>query len=97
MTEVWEIFNDDPSGLMAKGDLGRKPDFGDQLLFNIQFGHDGLDRWQDLYPGQVVSYKVHCKDGLPKDARLVKFHGKPRIHDCNDPWVQEAWTGQLLF
>lgn len=36
-------------------------------------------RWQDLLPGQVVSYKAHVKKGLAtKDARVVCFHGQPR-------------------
>jgi hypothetical protein len=41
--------------------------------------------WQDLVPGQVVSYKVHCKNnGVPEDARVVTYHGKPR------PWDAEG-------
>lgn len=48
--------------------------------------------WQDVLPGQVVSYKchvmrdprkqnVHVGDGtVPRDARIVCFHGQPR------PW-----------
>lgn len=49
------------------------------------------DYWQDLYPGQVVSYKVHCKDGPPKGARIVSFHGKPKLHECGG-WVKELWN-----
>ena len=48
--------------------------------------------WEDLLPGQVVSYKVHCKSGLPKDARVVCFHGVPKPNDCVQlPWVQEHY------
>lgn len=36
--------------------------------------------FQDVVPGQVVSYKVHCRPNIPADARVVCFHGKPR------PW-----------
>lgn len=36
--------------------------------------------WQDLFPDQIVSWKVDCKQGVPKDARVVYFHGNPR------PW-----------
>lgn len=35
--------------------------------------------WQDLFPGRVVSYKIHCADGLPKDASIVCYHGRPSI------------------
>lgn len=39
-------------------------------------------RWQDVLPGQVVSYKADVQKGAPcTDARLVAFHGKPR------PWA----------
>lgn len=47
------------------------------------------DRWQDILPGQVVSSKVHCADGIPDNARLVCFHGVPRPHDVDwDPTVR---------
>lgn len=36
--------------------------------------------WQDLLPGKVVSWKHHCKDGIPEEASIICFHGKPR------PW-----------
>lgn len=50
------------------------------------------DAWlDDLVPGQVVSYKVHCGDGLPLDARVVYFHGRPKPQDVHNPWMQEHW------
>lgn len=36
--------------------------------------------WQDLLPGKVVSWKHHCRNGIPEEASVVCFHGKPR------PW-----------
>jgi len=41
-----------------------------------------VSRWQDVLPGQVVSYKAHVKPagGVPIGARVVCFHGRPR------PW-----------
>lgn len=40
------------------------------------------DFFQDRLPGQVVSYKVHCrKSGIPGYARIVCFHGSPRPHE----------------
>jgi hypothetical protein len=49
-------------------------------------------RWQDVLPGQVVSYKIHVQldpkkgkhigNGLvPAGTRVVCFHGQPR------PWA----------
>lgn len=39
--------------------------------------------WQDEFPDEFVSYKVHKIEerGIPKAARVVIFHGKPRPWD----------------
>lgn len=47
--------------------------------------------WQEVCPGQVVSFKHHCRDGLPEGARVVSFHGDPRPHRVNKDWVIENW------
>lgn len=54
--------------------------------------HSVCEIWQDLHHGKIVSYKVHCQDGLPADARVVCFHGEPRPHQVTHlNWMQEAW------
>lgn len=35
-------------------------------------------RWQNI--ARVYSYKIHCKRGIPADAQVICYHGKPR------PW-----------
>ena len=35
----------------------------------------------------MVSYKYHCRGGLPESAKVVVFHGKPDPADVNDTWV----------
>ena len=53
---------------------------GDQD-FMRQFWND-CQRWQDILPGQVVSYKVHVKDQeFLSNARVVCFHGQPKPRD----------------
>jgi hypothetical protein len=49
------------------------------------------DRWQDVAPGKIVSYKVHCQPSVPPDAAVVCFHGSPRPHEVDDPWMTEHW------
>lgn len=49
------------------------------------------DFWQDILPGQIVSYKVHCENGVPKGARIVKFHGVPMPHSIKDGWIPHIW------
>jgi len=47
--------------------------------------------WQWHFPEKFVSYKNHCRNGLPSGASLVSFHGRPRIHEVDDQWVKENW------
>jgi hypothetical protein len=47
--------------------------------------------WERYLPGQVLSYKRDCKNGLPHGASIVRFHGSPRPHQVNDDWVKENW------
>ena len=37
-------------------------------------------RLQTLFPSQFVSFKAHCAQGIPANARMVCFHGLPRPH-----------------
>lgn len=47
--------------------------------------------WQDEMEG-IHSYKRHCKDGLPEDAKIICFHGHPRPHEAVEmDWVKENW------
>lgn len=39
----------------------------------------GALRWQNLI--RVYSWKIHCKRGIPSDADVVCWHGRPR------PWA----------
>lgn len=52
-----------------------------------------LDVWQNVCPGQVCSYKRHCRGRgkVPKRARVVSFHGDPRPHRVEDRWMKEHW------
>jgi len=42
------------------------------------------DVLQDKFPGQLVSFKASCGNGIPEGARVVAFHGLPRPHHLND-------------
>lgn len=43
----------------------------------------------------VLSYKRHCRDGLPEHARAVFFHGSPKPWDLEDGhWARRAWSGE---
>ena len=60
-----------------------KPQFdsrGDQAF--IESMQSEADYWQDMLPGQVMSFK-DCRrlGGIPSSVRLVCFHGRPRPHE----------------
>lgn len=75
--EVWGAWMKSPQEHMRRHTRG-----GDQSFLEAVWG-DKPARWQDVLPGQVVSYKADVRkhgDRVPEGARLVAFHGKPR------PW-----------
>lgn len=45
---------------------------------------------QDEIEG-IYSYKRQARTGLPIGARIICFHGRPRVHEVKDPWVRKVW------
>lgn len=82
--QVWERWMDEGQPEHPLGDQG----WMEETVPNA-------DRFQDLYPGRFVSYKVDCQGGLPQDAAVVCFHGFPKPHDFPvSHWVWEHWTSE---
>jgi hypothetical protein len=79
--EPYEYFSKNPRPYMEQyRNQGDQP-----LLESYYLKH--AQRWQDVVPGQIVSWKVDCcganefqKPAIPVDARVICFHGTPR------PW-----------
>lgn len=92
---IWDSFVKNPSQNQ------RGYGHGDQGW--IQHVQKERKYWQDLYQNQVVSYKLHCKGGPPKDARIICYHGRPSIPESISkttkaqgtfkpaPWVKDHW------
>lgn len=55
---------------------------GDQAFLGSVIGMN-QSRFQIRFPGQFVSYKVHCQSRVPEDTRVVCFHGRPRPWEVN--------------
>jgi hypothetical protein len=53
-----------------------------------KFPHNFID---DLFPGQVVSYKGRVRDSGLGDARVVYFHGEEKPHQISAPWLARHW------
>jgi len=64
--------------------------WGDQEFITELYGDPGKGLVTAIDPSQVVSYKYHCRNGLPDNARVCVFHGKPDPHEVNDEWVKNA-------
>ncbi len=76
MSHLYEQFRQDAENHMARYVSPRW--WGDQGFIEAHAEH--WEYWQDILPGSVVSYKKHCQNGVPKGAKVVSFHGKPK------PW-----------
>lgn len=69
----WEAWMRDPAAHMRR--CVTREAWGDQGFLHPLIGKSA--RWGD----NVVSWKVHCKQGIPERADIVCFHGKPRPWD----------------
>jgi hypothetical protein len=87
---VWEAWLADPAAHMAANQ--RWPKWGDQGFLMDHLADAA--RWQDSEP--VYSFKVHCQRGVPRDAKVVCFHGKPRPWASDAAWVPPLQAGPLL-
>lgn len=54
--------------------------------------------WQVLYPKQFRSYKLDCREYVPRGTSVVFFHGNPRPHQVGG-WVKDCWrvTDEAIF
>lgn len=97
---IWDRFIADPVAAVKSAHP-----HGDQRW--VENNIDAWYYWQDLFPGQVVSFKMHCQNGIPADARVICYHGKPSIPESAkqhtkdwkftltpQPWVLEHWMDQ---
>lgn len=82
--KVWQAWCRHPETHMRR--RGGRGTLGDQGFLGRVLGA-GVQRWQDVAPGQVASYKVHCRQGPPRDARVICFHGNPRPWAAQDDWI----------
>ena len=68
-------------------DIAGNPGEND-MVWVRRFPHKYID---DLFPGQVVSYKGHVKKNGLGDARIVYFHGKEKPHEIEEDWLKDHW------
>ncbi|NLF99970.1 MAG: hypothetical protein GX565_07445 [Lentisphaerae bacterium] len=84
---LYNRFMTDPKRHMIECSSSKK--WGDQGFIAAELG-GAFDRFQDLFPGQIVSQKKDMKNNvLPADARIVCFHGKPKPWEVKADWIPE--------
>jgi CTP-dependent riboflavin kinase/uncharacterized Rossmann fold enzyme len=84
------MWNGDLSRIWRDWDESGRPILqgGDQEWIEQAYPH--AERLQDVFPGLICSFKVDATEGIPKDASVVCFHGKPRPHEVAG-WVSDVW------
>jgi hypothetical protein len=91
MRWLYEDFSADAGRLMTV----KRKRIGDQGLIEemVPARPGGAIRcWQDAVPGQVVSYKAHCRNGVPSGTRVVCLHGDPKFMAMPETdLVRKAW------
>jgi len=68
-----------------------KPDrWGDQGF--IQDHVEKIDRFQDIFPNRIESYKFDVKGDPKPETSIVCFHGKPRPWHVQKPWIPDTMS-----
>lgn len=98
---IWNEFIKNPT----KAIESVKP-HGDQKWIQNCINHRVY--WQDVFPDEISSFKVHCNKGLPPKSRIICYHGRPSIPESfskrnkiwkydipPQPWVKHHWRESL--
>lgn len=79
--KVYAHFSADPVKYMVE------VNYDDQRYF-LKYWRDDLKRFQDEFPDQFVSYKLHIlQHGFNEDNIFINFHGLPRPWDVKADWI----------
>ena len=71
-TNIWEQFIADPEGAIQSVAPHGDQHWIDSCITKRLY-------WQDLFVNKVVSFKVHCRKGQPKECSIICYHGVPSI------------------
>ena len=77
----------------------------ERFVYSLVLENEMKRYWQDVLPGQLVSYKRHCRKKevdekgnlisiIPKNSRIIAFHGSPRPHALkgSDDLMFSLWS-----
>ena len=49
------------------------------------------ETWQNIFPGDFISYKAHFEKGMHKGAKVICFHATPRPHHVMEGVIPMLW------
>ena len=88
---TWDADKDGPADIWLRWEASGRPMIGTRGDGGwIDSVCPAADRLQKHYPGQIVSFKRDCMEGIPDEARVVCFHGVPRPHTIAE--VAQHWS-----
>ncbi len=98
---IWDWWADNINGSVTSFNGHWNPglwdDFPPADLYTLNNGQSWLSRKihnPTTWPNDWVrSYKGHCMAGLPAWCKIVVFHGSPKPHEVDAPWIKEHWYG----
>ena len=66
---------------------------GRESLWIRHVANDLADRWGNIAPGKIASYKRDIKKWgyIPEKTSIISFHGYPRPHQVNEKWINKYW------
>lgn len=79
--------------------LGKHPelwdDFKPEVAENLYGDQDWITqrlKFRNYFPENwIKSFKTNCLAGVPKDCKIVVFHGEPKPHTAKRRWVNDLW------
>lgn len=72
------------------GHIGHDHNGENDMEWVRKFPHNYID---DLFPGQVNSYKGHVESYGLGDTRICYFHGMKKPHQLSrEPWIKKHWV-----
>ena len=79
--------------------LGDNPEVWDDFTPETAKYYHGDQDWitaklksSNYFPEEwCLSYKKSCTGGVPRETKIVVFHGHPNPHEAKAKWVKELW------
>ncbi len=89
--KVYEKFAKQPQAYIRHHERNADGTYvGDQAFIWDALNRE-IEHINGYLPG-IKSYKMHCSKHLPSDARVVCFHGRPKLTEVDHDWIRHHWA-----